>query len=127
MKFSERLRYLRMSRGLSSKEVYEAIGSSKPSYYRYENGDSEPSTQKLLELASYFNVSMDYLVGRTDNPSISKDITKGQSLEPVLTPQMKKLQKKLLSVDPQIAAEVENYMNYLLQKNSSHATAAESK
>lgn len=116
-----------MSRGLSSKEVYEAIGSSKPSYYRYENGDSEPSTQKLLELASYFNVSMDYLVGRTDNPSVREDVPKGQSLEPVLTPQMKKLQKKLLSVDPQIAAEVENYMNYLLQKNSSHATAAESK
>ena len=63
LNFSDRLRYLRMSRGFSRKEVYEAIGSSKPSYYRYENGDSEPSTQKLIALAKYFNVSIDYLVG----------------------------------------------------------------
>lgn len=112
-----------MSRGLSSKEVYEAIGSSKPSYYRYEHGDSEPSTQKLIALAKYFNVSIDYLVGRTDNPSVDNE----NLAVPNLTPQKQRLQEKILSLDNQKSAEVESYLNYLLQKNSSHATAAESK
>lgn len=127
MTFSERLVYLRKQRNLTQQEVYTAINMSSASYQRCENNRGTPSYKTLVTLADFFQVSIDYLIGRTDNPSISKDITKGQSLEPVLTPQMKKLQKKLLSVDPQIAAEVENYMNYLLQKNSSHATAAESK
>lgn len=123
LNFSDRLRYLRMSRGFSRKEVYEAIGSSKPSYYRYENGDSEPSTQKLIALAKYFNVSIDYLVGRTDNPAIDNENT----AVPNLTPQKQRLQEKILSLDNQNSAELESFLNYLLQKNSSQDKAAESK
>ena len=123
MNFSERLRYLRKSRGVTCKEVYEAIGSSKPSYYRYENGDSEPSTQKLIALAKYFNVSIDYLVGRTDSPSMDDENT----TVPNITPQKQRLQEKILSLDNQNSAELESFLNYLLQKNSSQDKAAASK
>ncbi len=72
MTFSERLIELRTSRNLTQKQVYEAIGMSAPGYQRYEYGTREPAYQNLIALADYFNVSLDYLVGRSDNPKINK-------------------------------------------------------
>lgn len=68
MSFSDRLKELRMSRNLTQKQVYEAVGMSAIGYQRYEYGDREPAYQKLLALADYFDVSLDYLVGRSNNP-----------------------------------------------------------
>lgn len=68
MSFPERLISIRKSRNLTQKQVYEAIGMSAIGYQRYEYGDREPSFQKLLALANYFDVSLDYLVGRSDDP-----------------------------------------------------------
>lgn len=72
MTFAERLIDLRQTRNLTQKQVYEAIGMSALGYQRYEYGEREPAYQKLIALANYFNVSLDYLVGRTNNPEINK-------------------------------------------------------
>ena len=72
MIFSERLIEIRKSRNLTQKEVYEAVGMSALGYQRYEYGTREPAFQKLLALADFFGVSIDYLVGRTDNPKVNK-------------------------------------------------------
>lgn len=69
MSFSERLKELRIARNLTQKQVYEAIGMSGIGYQRYEYGEREPAYQKLLALADYFDVSLDYLVGRSDDPT----------------------------------------------------------
>ena len=68
MTFADRLRELRSTRGLTQKDVYTAIGVSPIVYQRYEYGRS-PSFEKLLALADYFDVSLDYLVGRSDDPA----------------------------------------------------------
>ena len=68
MSFAERLKELRTSRNLTQKQVYEAIGMSAIGYQRYEYGEREPAYQNLLALADYFDVSLDYLVGRSDEP-----------------------------------------------------------
>ena len=68
MLFSERLRELRSNRKLTQKDVYTAIHVSPIVYQRYEYGHS-PSYEKLLALADYFDVSLDYLVGRSDDPT----------------------------------------------------------
>lgn len=39
---------------------------------RYETGEREADYQTLINIADYFNVSIDYLLGRTDNPKINK-------------------------------------------------------
>ena len=129
MNFSERLVYLRKKHNLTQQDVYTAIKMSSASYQRCENDRGTPSYKTLLTLADFFKVSIDYLVGRTDNPSVIEGGSNDKLSEPVLSPQMNNLQKKLLSVDSQIAAEVESYLNYLLQKkkNSSQDKAAESK
>ena len=72
MTFSERLIELRKARNLTQKQVYEGIGMSMLGYQRYEYGEREPSYQKLIALADYFDVSLDYLCGRPDNPDINR-------------------------------------------------------
>jgi len=39
---------------------------------RYETGEREPGINELIQLADYFNISVDYLIGRTDNPKMQK-------------------------------------------------------
>ena len=68
MTFSERLKELRTSRHLTQKQVYDAIGMSALGYQRYEYGSREPAYKQLIALADYFDVSLDYLVGRSDEP-----------------------------------------------------------
>ncbi|MEY8382319.1 helix-turn-helix transcriptional regulator [Christensenellaceae bacterium 44-20] len=69
MFFSERLLELRKSRNLTQKDVYSAVGLSALGYQRYEYGQREPAFQKLIALADFFDVSLDYLVGRSDDPA----------------------------------------------------------
>ncbi len=69
MSFSDRLKELRLSRNLTQKQVYEAVKMSAIGYQRYEYGEREPSFPKLLALADFFDVSLDYLAGRSDDPA----------------------------------------------------------
>jgi transcriptional regulator with XRE-family HTH domain len=68
MSFPERLKMLREVNNFTQKQVYEAINMSAIGYQRYEYGTREPAFQKLIALADYFDVSLDYLVGRSDDP-----------------------------------------------------------
>jgi len=72
MNFPERLATLRKERGLTQKQVYTAVGMSMTGYQRYEYGTREPAYQKLLALADFFGVSLDYLAGRTDKPEVNR-------------------------------------------------------
>ena len=64
----ERLKALREGMKLSQQKVADMIGCPQTSIYRYENGTYTPSAEALLWYADYFDVSTDYLLGRTDNP-----------------------------------------------------------
>ena len=69
MTFPERLKELRVSRNLTQKEIADSVGMAPVAYQRYEYGTREPAYQKLIALADYFDVSLDYLVGRSDAPT----------------------------------------------------------
>lgn len=66
---SERLVELQESKHILKKDIANAIGVSIMGYYRYEKGDRQPTTDILIALADYFDVSLDYLVGRSDDPT----------------------------------------------------------
>ena len=68
MNFPERIIEIKESRGLLQKDIANAIGLSVRNYQRYEKGEQQPTLPFLLKLADYFDVSLDYLVGRSDNP-----------------------------------------------------------
>ena len=63
-----RMRSLRESVKLSQMKMAKEFGISQPSLARYEMGDTVPPPEFLLQYADYFDVSMDYIFGRTDNP-----------------------------------------------------------
>ena len=65
---STRLRGLRDSIRLSQKELAEKLGISQSAVNRYENNQSEAAYKTLLLYSDYFDVSLDYIYGRTDQP-----------------------------------------------------------
>ena len=67
-KFAERLRQLREERGVSQAAVSKVLGVSRYSVYAYEKGKSAPTLDGLVALADYFDVTLDYLLGRSDTP-----------------------------------------------------------
>lgn len=69
---SDRLIQLKKERDLLQKDIAKAVNLSVMGYQCYENGTRQPTTDTLQKLADYFNVSTDYLLGRTDNPEINK-------------------------------------------------------
>ena len=64
----KRLRRLRESVKLSQVKMAELLGVKQSSINRYEQGQSAPSLETLVRYADYFDVSLDYLLARTDNP-----------------------------------------------------------
>ena len=64
----ERLRILRESVKLSQVKMADLLGVKQSSINRYEQGQSAPSLETLVKYADYFDVSMDYIFGRTDKP-----------------------------------------------------------
>ena len=70
--FSERIKALRKEHGLTQQGVGEIIGVKKYAVYSYEKGRGYPDMRGLIALADYFDVSMDYLGGRTDKPVVNR-------------------------------------------------------
>lgn len=69
---STRLNELKTSKKLLQKTIADGIHIPLRTYQRYEYGEREPNAAILIALADYFDVSVDYLLGRTDNPNSHK-------------------------------------------------------
>ena len=68
-----RIRDLRESKGLRQIDVANATGIDQKTLSNYETGKTNPDSYALMELADFFNVSIDYLVGRIDDIFSNKD------------------------------------------------------
>ena len=66
MEFKDRLKELRMMKGLSQVALADKLDVSKSTIGAYETGDRSPSREGLEQIADFFNVDMDYLLGRDD-------------------------------------------------------------
>lgn len=67
MKLSERLKELRKERNLRQEDIAAALRLSLSAYCRYEQGKREPTASVLETIADYYNVSVDYLLGRRNS------------------------------------------------------------
>ena len=65
MSISIRLEELRREAGLNKAETAKALGLSYKTYIGYESGKREPRSKRLIKIAKFFGVSVDYLLGRT--------------------------------------------------------------
>ncbi len=79
MCFSTRLRDLRKEKNCTQRQLAEILGLTANSVCEWEKSRSEPSIETITHLAQYFNVSTDYLLGRTDDfgtpVSLHQDLT----------------------------------------------------
>ena len=66
------LKQLRQERGITQNKLAEKLGLSRSTIAMYETNASEPDLETLNSIASFFNVSIDYLLERTNNPTISR-------------------------------------------------------
>ena len=67
MKIGDRMKKLREEKGLMQQDVCNAVDIEQSTLANYENNRRVPKTDILIEIANYYGVSLDYLVGRTDD------------------------------------------------------------
>ena len=104
------LRELRERQKLSQQDVAHAIGVDRTTYVKYENGGS--IRRSLNELADFFNVSVDYILGRATPPQI-----KAWSGFAPLSAAEKELVQKFRSLDADQKGAVETELEYFLRLN----------
>ncbi len=64
-----RLKDLREDNDVKQKELAEYLNIKQNTYSQYENGKREIPLEMLWKLADFYNTSVDYIIGRTDNPT----------------------------------------------------------
>ena len=79
MPFSENLKHLRLCSDFMQKEIAENLNVSVRTFQGWESGRTEPSIEKLMQIADLFNVSIDFLVGRNTIHSPEVDVEKSQT------------------------------------------------
>ena len=67
-----RIRDLREDRYMTQAQMGRILACSQRVYSNYERGDLDIPTAVLIRLADYYDVSVDYLLGRTDNPRTNR-------------------------------------------------------
>ena len=67
-----RLRDLREDKDMNQTQIADILGIKQTVYSRYERGFQTIPTEHLIRLADYYNVSLDYIAGRTNNKEIKK-------------------------------------------------------
>lgn len=72
MALYKRIRDLREDNDTTQTEIAKYLGMKQPQYYRYENGLRDVPSDILIKLADFYDVSTDYILGRTNNPKLNK-------------------------------------------------------
>lgn len=67
-----RLKTLRKSRGYTQISLQMQTGIEQALLSKFENGERVPPTETLMKLAEFYNVSMDYIMCRTDKPDVNR-------------------------------------------------------
>lgn len=68
----KRVRELRGDKDLNQTKVATVLGMSQTGYSKYETGENDIPTDVLIKLSEFYGVSVDYILGITDNPNINK-------------------------------------------------------
>lgn len=72
MQYYPRLRDLREDKDLTQTELVSILHMHKTTYTNYEQGKREPPFELIIKLAKFYQVSIDYIAGLTDNPTVKK-------------------------------------------------------
>ena len=106
----EKIKELAQKQGISLQKVAEDLGYSIN--YLYTLKEKTPKSDRLQEIADYFNVSTDYLLGRTDNPAIAGEGSEPDDIDKIIDHAMLFDGKPLTDEDRRaIRGIISGYMN----------------
>lgn len=74
--FGARLRLLRKQAGFTQKALAKELHTSRGNISMYENGHRQPPYDLLIRMADFFHVNLDYLLGRSTNPSLQPNLSR---------------------------------------------------
>jgi transcriptional regulator with XRE-family HTH domain len=74
-----RLKQLQLERRILKKDIANALGISTVGYYRYETGQHTPPTEMIVNISRFFNVSTDFLLGLSNDPTIHDPVIDEES------------------------------------------------
>lgn len=109
---AKRLKYLRESKNITQKELANKLGISPSAIGMYESGKRNPDTSMLNILSNFFDVSVDYLMGRSDIKSSADEVLK-ENPEVTIALHSDYDYKDL---PDEARKEIENYIEYIKQK-----------
>ena len=109
----ERLKQLRESRGMTQTELAQLLGLQQTSIFRYESGNTNPTAEVLLKIADTFDVSLDYLFGRTDHPGGLQ-----YSADPQLAPELNKLAEQFFEPGTRVNRELKRSVIRIMAEES---------
>jgi len=108
--FSENLKNLLKNNNISQYELSKILNNSQQSISRYVNGVTEPDIHNLIQIANYFNVTTDYLLGLSDDL--------GNVVNNNLTETENYLINQLRQLNSEKKQELISYANYLVNKDN---------
>lgn len=103
----DRLKQLRIEKGKTQKEMANDLGTTDVSIGRYELGVREPKTDILNALADYFDVTTDYLLGRSDEKIIKKE--RFENVESISAHRIGKIE----NLPEEALDQLDDYIQYL--------------
>lgn len=109
--FAERLRLLRTSKSLSQEELAKTFGLTQSIIAHYEANRKQPSSQNIQQIADYFQVSVDYLLGRSDQYNRMDDVM----LMPTPKEEHLTFYRKLGELSPESLAILEKQADHLYE------------
>lgn len=110
--FGDRLKSLRNRKGLSQSEFAKQIGVSKSSVNMYERGDREPNFETLEAIADYFNVDLDYLMGKSEIENRARFVLGVTNAAPTLTDDESDLLHKYRRLDDAAKGRIRHMVDY---------------
>lgn len=118
MEFRQILKDLRKLKGLSQVELAEGLHVSKSLIGAYETGDRKPSYEALENIADYFNVDIDYLMGRETGSTYYLDPEAAQIAQELLErPELKTLFRTSRNVSAEDLKIVQSMVDTLAKRN----------
>lgn len=100
--------FARKAKKMTQKDVADILGVDRTTYGKYETGDSDPPTSTIAELCSIFQVSSDYLIGLSNDPSFP------ENKEIAGDVQMSETDRHILESLPELTEEEKAAVNSLI-------------
>lgn len=117
MKFCERLKDLRMAKGITQDEFAKLTGLSRSAVGMYENGKREPNLETLELIADFYNVDLNYLLGKEGKSSYYLDPDTAQLAQELHdNPQYRAMLDASRKLSPEAMKEVMNFIKFQRQK-----------